>query len=177
MLRRVKGAGRGLGCAVRRRGPRADGAGLIAVLAAMAGSALLLPAAPGRPRCVQGRLWLVKGRRMLIAVLAATARTGPGCSWLGPAARPYAGGQRGAGAGVEGLGDLAGPARPVAGPLSRGRRSPCGSGGLAGPGWGSGTGREQDGTGFPCGRDGRRHTVEDRNGPARTAGHQKEFPS
>ncbi|KOV11212.1 hypothetical protein ADK60_35755 [Streptomyces sp. XY431] len=38
-------------------------------------------------------------------------------------------------------------------------------------------GREQDGTGSPCGRDGRRSTVEIRSGPAGTAAQQKEFPS
>ncbi|MFD9063560.1 hypothetical protein ACFVZ3_18830 [Kitasatospora purpeofusca] len=38
-------------------------------------------------------------------------------------------------------------------------------------------GREQDGTGSPCGRDGGRSSVETRSGPAGTAVQQKEFPS
>ncbi|MFB7382405.1 hypothetical protein ACFC6U_07155 [Kitasatospora purpeofusca] len=40
-----------------------------------------------------------------------------------------------------------------------------------------GAGREQDGTGSPCGRDGGRRSVETRSGPAGTAVQQKEFPS
>ncbi|MFJ4096426.1 hypothetical protein ACIPYS_33040 [Kitasatospora sp. NPDC089913] len=116
---------------------------------------------------------------------AAVATTRPGLLLLADLGRPYC---------VDGrlltpvdgavlraaAGDLAvGAARParVAVPHSR---AAAGTGPGAVPNRGDGhpaAGREQDGTASPCGRDGRRSTVETRSGPAGTAAQQKEFPS
>ncbi|MFD4907924.1 dehydroquinate synthase/iron-containing alcohol dehydrogenase family protein [Kitasatospora purpeofusca] len=112
---------------------------------------------------------------------AAVATTRPGLLLLADLGRPYCADGRLL-TPVDGavlraaVGDLADRADRVAVPHSRA----AGSGPVAPRDRGDGrpaAGREQDGTGSPCGRDGGRSTVETRSGPAGTADQQKEFPS
>ncbi|MFE6747654.1 hypothetical protein ACFVGM_17495 [Kitasatospora purpeofusca] len=114
-------------------------------------------------------------------VAAAVAATRPGLLLLADLGRPYC---------VDGrlltpvdgavlrsaAGDLADRAARVTVPHSRA----AGTGPVAPPDRRDArpaAGREQDGTGSPCGRDGGRRSVGTRSGPAGTAVQQKEFPS
>ncbi|CAN3983961.1 3-dehydroquinate synthase family protein [Kitasatospora purpeofusca] len=118
---------------------------------------------------------------------AAVATTRPGLLLLADLGRPYcADGRlltrvdgavlRAAAGDLADREDRADRADRVTVPHSRA----AGTGPVARPDRGDGrpaAGREQDGTGSPCGRDGGRSTVETRSGPAGTAVQQKEFPS
>ncbi|MFB8236732.1 hypothetical protein ACFC58_09280 [Kitasatospora purpeofusca] len=124
---------------------------------------LLLLADLGRPYCVDGRLLTPVDGAVLRAAagdLAARADRTERADREERAERPTR------------------PERPdrVTVPHSRA----AGTGPVAAPDRGDGrpaAGREQDRTGSPCDRDGRRSTVEIRSGPAGTAAQQKEFPS
>ncbi|MFJ8433387.1 hypothetical protein ACIQ9P_19010 [Kitasatospora sp. NPDC094019] len=130
--------------------PSGSDLGRLAVAAvAAARPGLLLLAGLGRPYCADGRLLTpVDGAVLRSAVDWAAARAD---RVTVPRSRAAVPDHRAAGTGPTTSSDR-GDGRP-------------------------GAVREQDGTGSPCGRDGRRRTVENRSGPAGTAAQQKEFPS